>query len=156
MPLPPLVDPVAALDAAEVERTARHAVLPGFGELAQRRLAAATVAVVGAGGIGSPVVLALAAAGIGTLRVIDDDVVEASNLQRQVMHRLGDVGAPKTASAVRAAADLLGPPGPPVIALGETSAAAARDAGFTVAAVAAEATPAGLVDALATLRKEVR
>ncbi len=106
MPLPPLVDPVAALDAAEVERTARHAVLPGFGELAQRRLAAATVAVVGAGGIGSPVVLALAAAGIGTLRVIDDDVVEASNLQRQVMHRLGDVGAPKTASAVRAAADL--------------------------------------------------
>lgn len=59
-------------------------------------------------------------------------------------------------SVVRAAADLLGPPGPPAIALGETSAAAARDAGFTVAAVAAEATPAGLVDALATLRKEVR
>ena len=106
MPLPPLVEPVESLSAAERARTARHAVLAGFGELGQRRLAAAHVAVVGAGGLGSPVVLALAAAGVGTLTVIDDDVVEASNLQRQVLHRLADVGAAKTASAERVAADL--------------------------------------------------
>lgn len=106
MPLPPLVAPVAALDPAEVSRTARHAVLAGFGEIGQRRLAAAHVAVIGAGGLGSPVILALAAAGVGRLTVIDDDVVEISNLQRQVMHRHEDAGRPKTASAVRAAADL--------------------------------------------------
>ncbi|GAA2172782.1 adenylyltransferase/sulfurtransferase MoeZ [Agrococcus versicolor] len=106
MPLPPLVEPVAALSPAERERTARHAVLAGFGELGQRRLAAAHVAVVGAGGLGSPVVLALAAAGVGTITIVDDDVVEASNLQRQVMHRHEDVGAPKAASAVRVAAGL--------------------------------------------------
>ena len=106
MSLRPLVEPVAALTDAERTRTARHRVLAGFGDLAQRRLAAAHVAVVGAGGLGSPVVLALAAAGIGTLTVIDDDVVEASNLQRQVMHRVGDVGAPKVDSARRIAADL--------------------------------------------------
>ncbi|MFT4135844.1 ThiF family adenylyltransferase [Microbacterium sp.] len=106
MPLPPLVEPVAALTDAERERTARHAALAGFGELAQRRLAAAHVAVVGAGGLGSAVVLALAAAGIGTLTVIDDDDVDASNLQRQVMHRRSDIGSPKTDSAARVAADL--------------------------------------------------
>lgn len=106
MPFPPLVEPVEHLSVAERRRTARHAVLAGFGELGQRRLAAAHVAVVGAGGLGSPVVLALAAAGVGTITVIDDDVVEASNLQRQVMHRMVDVGAPKTASAERVARDL--------------------------------------------------
>ncbi|MDF2561925.1 MAG: hypothetical protein K0R99_3371 [Microbacterium sp.] len=106
MPLPPLVEPVAALSAAEAERTARHLVLADLGELGQRRLRAAHVAVVGAGGLGSPVVLALAAAGVGTLTVIDDDVVELSNLQRQVLHRLADVDAPKVDSAVRVAADL--------------------------------------------------
>lgn len=106
MPLPPLVEPIAALSETERRRTARHASLVPFGELGQRRLAAAHVAVVGAGGLGSPVVLALAAAGVGTLTVIDDDVVETTNLQRQVMHRLSDVGASKVDSAVRAAADL--------------------------------------------------
>ncbi|MGX5772911.1 ThiF family adenylyltransferase [Microbacterium trichothecenolyticum] len=106
MAFPPLVEPVAELTDAERTRTARHRVLAGFGEIAQRRLAAAHVAVVGAGGLGSPVVLALAAAGVGTLTVIDDDRVEASNLQRQVMHRVSDVGAPKVDSAVRIAADL--------------------------------------------------
>ncbi|MDN4464123.1 ThiF family adenylyltransferase [Microbacterium aurantiacum] len=106
MPLPPLVAPVDALDPAEASRTARHAVLAGFGEIGQRRLAAAHVAVIGAGGLGSPVILALAAAGVGRLTVIDDDVVEVSNLQRQVLHRHRDAGRPKTASAVRAAADL--------------------------------------------------
>ncbi|RLK52926.1 ThiF family adenylyltransferase [Microbacterium telephonicum] len=106
MPLPPLVDPVATLSDAELRRTARHASLSGLGEVGQRRLAAAHVAIVGAGGLGSPVVLALAAAGVGTLTVIDDDVVEAANLQRQVLHRHADIGADKVDSAVRASADL--------------------------------------------------
>ncbi|MCT9820898.1 ThiF family adenylyltransferase [Microbacterium sp. W1N] len=106
MPLPPLVAPVAALSPPEQERTARHTALGGFGDLAQRRLAAAHIAVVGAGGLGSPVILALAAAGVGTLTVIDDDVVDAGNLQRQVLHRQRDIGADKIDSAVRAAADL--------------------------------------------------
>ncbi|MHC2999594.1 ThiF family adenylyltransferase [Microbacterium sp. HJ5] len=106
MPIPPLVEPVDALDAGERTRTSRHAALSGFGDIAQRRLAAAHVAVVGAGGLGSPTVLALAAAGVGTLTVIDDDEVEASNLQRQVMHRVADVGGRKVDSAVRVAADL--------------------------------------------------
>jgi len=106
MAFPPVVEPVAELSDEERTRTARHRVLAGFGDVAQRRLAAAHVAVVGAGGLGSPAVLALAAAGVGTITVIDDDLVEASNLQRQVMHRVGDVGAPKVDSAVRVAADL--------------------------------------------------
>ena len=106
MPLPPLVEPIAALSDEERTRTARHARLHRLGEIGQRRIAAAHVAVVGAGGLGSPVVLALAAAGVGTLTIIDDDVVDLSNLQRQVMHRLSDVGAPKTDSAVRVAGEL--------------------------------------------------
>lgn len=106
MALPPLVDPVDALSDAESARTARHQVLAGLGELGQRRLRAAHVAVVGAGGLGAPVVLALAAAGIGAITIIDDDVVELSNLQRQVMHRRADVGVAKVDSAVRVASDL--------------------------------------------------
>lgn len=106
MGFPPLVEPVDRLSDAEQVRTARHRVLAGFGDDAQRRLAAAHVAVVGAGGLGSPAVLALAAAGVGTITVIDDDVVEASNLQRQVLHRVTDVGARKVDSAVRVAGDL--------------------------------------------------
>lgn len=106
MPLPPLVEPVDALSDAERARTARHRSLAALGEIGQRRLRAAHVAVVGAGGLGSPVILALAAAGVGTLTVIDDDLVDATNLQRQVIHRREDIGLPKTASAVRAAAQL--------------------------------------------------
>ena len=106
MPLPPLVEPVAALSESERARTVRHASLAGFGELGQRRLRAAHVAVVGAGGLGSPVLLVLAAGGVGTLTVIDDDVVEASNLQRQVIHSLADVGEPKVDSAARRIAGL--------------------------------------------------
>ena len=102
----PLVDPVASLAPEELIRTARHAVLAGIGEEGQRRLAAARIAVVGAGGLGSPVLLALAAAGVGELVVIDDDVVERTNLQRQLMHRVEDIGALKTASAARAIRDL--------------------------------------------------
>ncbi|WOQ70203.1 ThiF family adenylyltransferase [Microbacterium limosum] len=106
MPLPPLVEPVAALSDAERARTARHTSLLALGDVGQRRLAAAHVAVVGAGGLGSPVVLALAAAGIGTLTIIDDDDVEPSNLQRQVIHAHADVGRPKVDSAARAVAGL--------------------------------------------------
>ncbi|WOF24638.1 HesA/MoeB/ThiF family protein [Microbacterium betulae] len=106
MPFPPLVAPVDALGEHERSRTARHRALAALGDEGQRRLAAAHVAIVGAGGLGSPAVLALAAAGVGTLTVVDDDVVELSNLQRQVIHRVADVGAPKTGSAVRVAAEL--------------------------------------------------
>ncbi|MGZ0712971.1 ThiF family adenylyltransferase (plasmid) [Coraliomargarita sp. W4R53] len=106
MPFAPLVHPVDSLDEQESARTARHVILAGFGDIAQRRLAAAHVAVIGAGGIGSPVVLALAAAGVGELTIIDDDDVDASNLQRQIMHRRSDVGKPKVDSAVRVAHDL--------------------------------------------------
>lgn len=104
--LHPLVDPVSALSPAERARTQRHLVLSGIGEAGQRRLAGAHVAVVGAGGLGSPVIMALAAAGVGSLTVIDDDDVDQSNLQRQLLHRHADIGAAKTASAVRVAADL--------------------------------------------------
>lgn len=106
VPLAPLVDPVPALTAAERARTQRHLVLTGIGDLGQRRLAAARIAVVGAGGLGSPVIMALAAAGVGGLTVIDDDDVDQTNLQRQLLHRHADIGAPKTDSAVRVAGDL--------------------------------------------------
>ena len=88
----------------EVARYARHLLIPEVGLLGQRRLKAARVLVVGAGGLGSPALLYLAAAGVGTIGVVDDDVVEASNLQRQVVHGVRDVGRPKTASAADALA----------------------------------------------------
>ncbi len=91
-----LVAPVGAVDAA---RHLRQQVLPEIGPEGQRRLGAARVIVVGAGGLGSPVLLYLAGAGVGTLAVVDHDVVELSNLHRQVVHRSGDVGRTKVASA---------------------------------------------------------
>ncbi len=106
MSLPPLVEPVDALSSREQLRTARHQRLAALGSDGQRRIAASSVGVIGAGGLGAPVVLALAAAGVGTIVVFDDDDVELSNLQRQVIHRLQDVGRPKTDSVVRVAADL--------------------------------------------------
>jgi adenylyltransferase/sulfurtransferase len=106
VPLPPLVEPVETLSSAERARTARHVTLAALGELGQRRLAAAHVAVVGAGGLGSAVIPALVAAGVGTLTVIDDDVVEVSNLHRQTLHRHEDIGRAKVDSVVRVAGDL--------------------------------------------------
>lgn len=97
--LPPLVEPGRELGRDELARYARHLVLPGVGAEGQRRLANARVLVVGAGGLGSPALLYLAAAGVGTLGIVDDDVVEGSNLQRQVIHGVSDLGLPKTASA---------------------------------------------------------
>ena len=94
------------LSPAELARYARHVVLPGVGVAGQRRLARARVAIVGAGGLGSPVALYLAAAGVGTLGLVDDDVVDASNLQRQLLHGTGDVGRPKVESAAARLADV--------------------------------------------------
>lgn len=90
----------------ELERYARHIVLREIGGQGQRALCAARVAVVGAGGLGSPALLYLAAAGVGRLTVIDDDRVSLSNLQRQVLHRDRDVGRPKVDSAVGALGEL--------------------------------------------------
>ena len=98
-PLRPLVEPVDALTPDELARYARHLSLPEVGDLGQRRLRAARVLVVGAGGLGAPVLQYLGAAGIGLLTVIDDDRVEVSNLQRQILHRDADVGRPKADSA---------------------------------------------------------
>ena len=100
--LPPLVEPVEALSRAELERYSRHLSLPGFGLEGQRRLRAASVLVIGAGGLGAPILNYLAAAGVGSITIIDDDVVEASNLQRQIIHRDADVGRSKVASAADA------------------------------------------------------
>jgi molybdopterin-synthase adenylyltransferase len=90
----------------ELERYARHIVLREVGGPGQAQLKGARVLVVGAGGLGAPVLLYLAAAGVGTLGVIDDDRVAVSNLQRQVIHRTADVGMPKVASAAVAIAGL--------------------------------------------------
>ncbi|MEO6065030.1 MAG: molybdopterin-synthase adenylyltransferase MoeB [Lysobacterales bacterium] len=91
-----------ALDADSRERYARQLVLPEIGIEGQRRLRAARVLIVGAGGLGSPVALYLAAAGVGTLRIVDPDRVDRSNLHRQVLHRDVDVDAAKVTSAKRA------------------------------------------------------
>jgi molybdopterin-synthase adenylyltransferase len=83
----------------QIERYARHIVLPEIGEEGQEKLLASKVLVIGAGGLGSPLLLYLAAAGVGTLGVIDDDVVDYSNLQRQVVHDTSAVGQDKVESA---------------------------------------------------------
>src|SRR5438445_2832444 len=87
------------LDAEELERYARHIVLREVGGPGQAALKRARVLVIGAGGLGAPVLLYLAAAGVGTLGVVDDDRVTLSNLQRQVIHATPDIGAPKVESA---------------------------------------------------------
>jgi adenylyltransferase/sulfurtransferase len=106
VPLPPLVEPDAELSRAEVARYSRHLLLPDFGAMGQRRLKNARVLVVGAGGLGSPALLYLAAAGVGTLGVIDFDVVEESNLQRQIIHGQSDIGRLKADSARDAIAEV--------------------------------------------------
>ncbi len=97
--LPPLVEPAADLSVDEVKRYSRHLIIPEIGMTGQKRLKNARVLCVGAGGLGSPALLYLAAAGVGTLGVIDFDVVEESNLQRQVIHGQSDIGRPKAESA---------------------------------------------------------
>ena len=102
----PLVEPADGLSPAEVERYSRHLIIPEIGSLGQRRLKNAKVLVIGAGGLGSPALLYLAAAGVGTLGIVDDDDVDLSNLQRQVIHGVADVGRPKIESARDAIAAL--------------------------------------------------
>ncbi len=97
--LPPLVEPAGTLTVDEVKRYSRHLIIPDVGMTGQKRLKNAKVLVVGAGGLGSPGLLYLAAAGVGTLGIIDFDVVDESNLQRQVIHGQSDVGRPKAESA---------------------------------------------------------
>ena len=106
MAFPPLVEPSAPLSTAEVERYARHVLIPDVGMEGQRRLKNARVLVVGAGGLGSPALMYLAAAGVGTIGVVDADVVEASNLQRQVVHGVADVGRLKSGSAAQTLASI--------------------------------------------------
>ena len=93
------MDALPELSDAQVDRYARHIVLPEIGEEGQARLLASKVLVVGAGGLGSPLLLYLAAAGVGTIGVIDDDVVDLSNLQRQIVHDTSNIGLPKVESA---------------------------------------------------------
>lgn len=106
MRLNPLVEPGPELSPSDRERFARHLPIPELGELAQRRLRAAKVCVVGAGGLGSPALLYLAAAGVGTLGVVDADSVELVNLQRQVLHATGGIGVAKADSAAARLAEL--------------------------------------------------
>ena len=83
----------------EIQRYARHITLPQVGGLGQRKLMNAKVLVIGAGGLGSPLLLYLAAAGVGNIGIIDDDKVELSNLQRQIIHKTNKIGSYKTDSA---------------------------------------------------------
>ena len=98
-----------SLDAEEIQRYSRHLILPEVGMEGQRKLKAAQVLCIGAGGLGSPVALYLAAAGVGTLGIVDFDVVDFSNLQRQILHGTTDVGRPKLAVGAAIACTALNP-----------------------------------------------
>ncbi len=106
----------------QYHRYARHMILEEVGEEGQERLLESKVLVVGAGGLGSPLLLYLAAAGVGTLGVIDDDVVEITNLQRQVVHKTANLGTPKVDSAVETIREIN--PDTHVVAYGERLTAA--------------------------------
>ena len=95
-----------SLSDEQIERYARHILLPEIGGAGQAKIRAAKVLVVGAGGLGTPVIQYLAAAGVGTIGIIDDDVVDLSNLQRQVIHSTPRLGQPKVESAKAAIADI--------------------------------------------------
>ncbi len=99
MQLPPLVEPAAELTVDEVRRYSRHIIIPEVGMDGQKRLKNARVLCVGAGGLGSPALMYLAAAGVGTLGIVEFDEVDESNLQRQIIHRQSDIGRPKAESA---------------------------------------------------------
>jgi len=97
--LPPLVEPAAELTRDEVARYSRHLIIPDLGVDGQKRLKNAKVLVIGAGGLGSPTLLYLAAAGVGTIGIVEFDVVDESNLQRQIIHGQSDIGRSKAQSA---------------------------------------------------------
>jgi adenylyltransferase/sulfurtransferase len=104
--LPALVEPAAELTVDEVRRYSRHLIIPDVGMAGQKRLKNAKVLVIGAGGLGSPALLYLAAAGVGTLGIAEFDEVDESNLQRQVIHGQSDVGRPKALSAQESVAEV--------------------------------------------------
>ena len=122
MSLPPLVEPAAELTRDEVNRYSRHLIIPDVGMAGQKRLKNSKVLVVGAGGLGSPALLYLAAAGVGTLGVIDFDVVDESNLQRQIIHRQSSLGRPKVESAAETVREIN-----PLITVVEHNTALDRD-----------------------------
>jgi molybdopterin/thiamine biosynthesis adenylyltransferase/rhodanese-related sulfurtransferase len=97
--LPPLVEPAQTLTRDEVARYSRHLIIPELGVDGQKRLKNARVLVIGAGGLGSPTLLYLAAAGVGTIGIVEFDVVDESNLQRQIIHGQSDIGRSKAQSA---------------------------------------------------------
>ncbi len=99
MNLPPLVEPAESLDVDEVIRYSRHLIIPDYGMAGQKRLKNAKVLCVGAGGLGSPALMYLAAAGVGTLGIVEFDTVDVSNLQRQIIHGQSDIGKSKAESA---------------------------------------------------------
>ena len=99
MSLPPLVEPAAELTIDEVRRYSRHLIIPDVAMAGQKRLKNAKVLCVGAGGLGSPALMYLAAAGVGTLGIVEFDTVDESNLQRQIIHGQSDIGKPKAESA---------------------------------------------------------
>jgi sulfur-carrier protein adenylyltransferase/sulfurtransferase len=104
--LPPLVEPAAELTLDEVRRYSRHLIIPDVGMDGQKRLKNARVLIIGAGGLGSPALMYLAAAGVGTLGVVDFDIVDESNLQRQIIHGQSDVGRSKAESARASVAEI--------------------------------------------------
>ena len=106
MSLPPLVEPAAELTLDEVRRYSRHLIIPDVGMDGQKRLKNARVLVIGAGGLGSPALMYLAAAGVGTLGVVDFDTVDESNLQRQIIHGQSDIGRSKAESAKDSVAEV--------------------------------------------------
>src|SRR5438094_2184364 len=99
MSLPPLVEPAESLSVDEVRRYSRHLIIPDVGVTGQKRLKNAKVLCVGAGGLGSPALMYLAAAGVGTLGIVEFDTVDESNLQRQIIHGQSDIGRSKAQSA---------------------------------------------------------
>ncbi|MBA2641057.1 MAG: adenylyltransferase/sulfurtransferase MoeZ [Nocardioidaceae bacterium] len=102
----PLVEPAAELTADEVRRYSRHLIIPEVGMTGQKRLKNARVLVIGAGGLGSPALLYLAAAGVGTLGIVEFDQVDESNLQRQIIHGQSDIGKSKALSAKESVAEV--------------------------------------------------
>ena len=106
MTYPALVEPAAELTTDEVRRYSRHLIIPDVGMSGQKRLKNAKVLVIGAGGLGSPALLYLAAAGVGTIGIAEFDEVDESNLQRQVIHGMSDIGRPKAISAQESIAEV--------------------------------------------------
>jgi len=124
------MNPLPTLNPDELERYARHIVLRDIGGPGQQKLKKARVLVIGAGGLGAPLLQYLAAAGVGTLGLVDDDVVSLSNLQRQVIHSTADLGRPKTASATDAIARI----NPHIAVEAHTTRITAKNAAALIAA----------------------